>query len=808
MAAPPSGTVTFLFTDVEGSTSRLGEVGPEAYAADLARHRRMLRDAWESNDGVEIDTQGDSFFVAFARATDAVAAARAAQAALGGEPVRVRVGIHTGEPLLTSAGYVGMDVHRAARIASAGHGGQVLLSQATRDLLAHEDDIVDLGEHRLKDLTRPERIYQLGRAAFPPLRSLNRSSLPEAAHPLVGRAVEQREVTALLRRERLVTITGAGGTGKTRLALQLAAELSEEFPDGAHFVSLASLTDPNAVLPAALQALGLSEVDSAAHHRALLVLDNFEHLRDAATAVARFLRRSPGPTLLVTSRIPLHVSMEAEYPLDPLPQAAAVELFLDRAQAVRASAGPSPAVDEICRRLDGLPLALELAAARLKLLDPVALLARLDSRLSLLTRGPADMPERQQTLEATIAWSYDLLLPEAQEVFLRLSVFAGSFDLVAAEAVVEADLEELTTLVDASLLKPRGDSRFLILETIREFARARLPEQDALRLPSRHAHHYLALAEAAAPHLTGPDAGTWLARLDADQGNLRTALDWFALASPELVSRLTLALWRFWLVRGLYDEGQTAIERALRLDPSPEDHAQLLYQLGAIVISRGDTARARTIFEESLERFRELGVERGEARSLSALGHVAADAGDWNEAIGRYAEASALVRRIGDRFGLGGVLGDLATVHLRSGAPEAALPLAIESRAIQREVGNREGEALALATQGYAELGLGNLDRAHEALTESTAVAHQLGYLHGLLFSLNGLAALAYRSGDPGRARRLFTAAQALRVSMGIEHDPDDALVAGDRTAAGRGREDGADGEFDLDRAVAAALAG
>jgi predicted ATPase len=606
-----------------------------------------------------------------------------------------------------------------------------------------------------------------------------------------------------------VTITGAGGTGKTRLALQLAGELSEEFPDGTHFVSLASLTDPDAVLPVTLQALGLAEADDAANHRALLVLDNFEHLREAATAIAGFLRRSAGPTLLVTSRIPLHVSMETEYPLDPLPQAAAVELFLDRAQGVRASAGPSPEVDEICRRLDGLPLALELAAARLKLLDPVALLARLDSRLSLLTRGPADVPERQRTLEATIAWSYDLLLPETREVFLRLSIFAGSFDVVAAEAVVEADLEELTTLVDASLLKPRGDNRFLILETIREFARDRLPEQDALRLPSRHAHHYLALAEAAAPHLTGPEAGTWLARLDADHGNLRTALDWFALSSPELVTRLTLSLWRFWLVRGLYDEGQTAIERALRLEPPPADHAQLLYQLAAIVLSRGDTARGRTLFQESFERFRELGLQHGEARSLSALGHVATDAGEWDEAVSLYDQATELFRSIGDRSGLGSLLGDLATVHLRSGSPERALPLATESIAIQREVGNRQGEALALASKGYAELGLGRLDRARTALAQSTEIAHRLGYLHGLVFSLNGLGAVAFRSGDETRARSLFVAAQALRESIGIEHDPDDVLVAADRLAAGGVQHDhGGDGEFDLERAVAAALAG
>jgi predicted ATPase/class 3 adenylate cyclase len=801
----PSGTVTFLFTDVEGSTSLLGELGPSAYAAELERHHAVLRDTWGSHQGVEIDTQGDSFFVAFSRAADAVEAARAAQEILRELHVRVRMGIHTGEPLLTKDGYVGMDVHRAARIADAGHGGQVLLSHATRDLLVDEAEIVDLGEHRLKDLTRSERIYQLGLDSFPPLRSLNRSNLPEAAHPLVGRVIEQLEVEDLLRRGRLVTITGTGGTGKTRLALQIAAELLDEFPGGVHFVPLAALTDANLVLPVALQALGLSEADNA-DQRSLLVLDNFEHLLEAAPAIAGFLASSPGPTLLVTSRIPLHVSMEVEYPLDPLPQLAAVELFLDRAHTVRRSAEPSPEVEEICRRLDCLPLALELAAARLRLLDPAALLHRLDSRLSLLTRGPADLPERQRTLEATIAWSYDLLDPELQSAFLRLSVFAGSFGIEAADSVADADLETLTTLTEASLLKARGDSRFLVLETIREFARGRLPVEHAMRLPSRHAQYYLSAAEKAAPKLTRHDAEEWLAAVGADYGNFLAALDWFALEAPENVARLTIALWRFWLVRGRYEEGQRAIERALGLSPTPLEHAELQYQLGAIVISRGDTARGRAVFQDALDRFRAEGQQQGEARSLSALGHVAADAGTWSEAIVLYEGAADVFRRSGERFGLAGVLGDLANTYLRSNSPGEALPLAVESRTIQDEVGNRQGEALALAIEGYAHLGLGKLTEARHALAAGTRIAHRLGYLHGLVFSLNGLAAVAYRSGDHDRARALFEAALSLRDSMGIEHDPDDVLVAADRSElAGPGRS-ARDVDFDLELAIALAL--
>lgn len=804
MPERPSGTVTFLFTDVEGSTSLLARLEASDYAALLAAHAAILRASWTAREGVEIDTQGDSFFVAFASARDAVAAAREAQAALATGPIRVRMGIHTGEPLLTGAGYAGMDVHRAARIAAAGHGGQVLLSQATRDLL-DDDDVVDLGAHRLKDLLKPERIYQLGSQQFASLKSLNRSNLPEAAHPLVGRLIEQGELATLIRQGRLVTITGAGGTGKTRLALELAGELAEEFTDGVCFVSLASVTDPGLVVPVMSQALGLLEADQADGRDALVVLDNFEHLSVAAAGVADFLSHSPGPTLLVTSRAPLHLSMEVEYPLDPLPQAAAVELFLDRARGLQRDAEPSAIVEEICRRLDGLPLALELAAARLKLLDPSSLLARLDSRLPLLTHGPTDVPERQRTLEATIAWSYDLLAAEAKDVFSRLSVFVGTFDLDAAESVVAADLEALTTLVDASLIKSRGDSRFLMLETIREFARNRLSHDDARNLAERHAAHFVELAERAAQHLTGPDAADWLARLQSEHGNLRAALDWCVLESPELVPRLTIALWRFWLTRGYYGEGQTSIERALRFSPTSAEHPELLYQLGAIVISRGDTARGRDVFGEALRRFRDEGIRRGEARSLSALGHVATDAGEWQEAILLYEESASLCREIGDRLGLGGVLGDLATVHLRSGAPDRTLPFAMESLEIQREFGNRQGEALALATAGYAQLALGDLTGAQRILIESTGIAHQLGYLHGLMFSLNGLAAVAVANGDASRAAELFDGAEALRVSIGIEHDLDGMLVAEARASVAT--EPSGDEAVDLDRIVALALA-
>jgi len=481
----PTGTVTFLFTDVEGSTRLLHELGDE-YADVLADHRRTLREAFERHGGVEVDTQGDAFFVAFPRASDALAAARDGQAALR-EPIRVRMGLHTGEPLVTDEGYVGIDVHRAARIAAVGHGGQILVSQSTRDLVPG-DGLVDLGEHRLKDLTAPERIYQLGDEGFPPLKSLNATNLPIAANPLVGRERELDDLSALLLNSaRLVTLTGPGGTGKTRLGLQVAAELVDHFPWGVFFVPLAGVEDAELVPSTITATIGIHGLDELHDRNALVVLDNFEHLLDAAPTVATILTGAARTKVVATSRAPLRIDGEREYPVDPLPDDDALTLLTDRARAVRPTFAPDDATREICRRLDGLPLALELAASRLRSLDSNALLGRLEQRLPLLTAGRRDAPERQRTLRATIEWSYDLLDPELQRLFARLGVFA-TFAAEAAEAVADASFDHVDALVEASLLKPLSTGRFLMLETIREFALAQLRaggEADGIRL--RHA---------------------------------------------------------------------------------------------------------------------------------------------------------------------------------------------------------------------------------------------------------------------------------------------------------------------------------
>jgi predicted ATPase/class 3 adenylate cyclase len=806
MAVLPSGTVTFLFTDAEGSTALLRRLGPDAYARELEGHWRVLRETCASHNGVEVDSAGDSVFMVFSRAADAVAAAQAAQAGLERTEINVRMGLHTGEPLVTELGYIGMDVHRAARISAAGHGGQVLVSRATRSLV---EDVVflDLGEHRLKDLTHPERIYQLGAREFPALKSLNRTNLPVAGQPLVGRAVEQRELIAALRAHRLVTVTGTGGSGKTRLALQIAAELVEEHADGAFFVPLAAFSDPDLVVPAVVRVLGLAEPEAVNHADALIVLDNFEHVSGAAPNVASLLADAPGLRLLVTSTTPLHLSAEFEYPLDPLPHDAAIELFLQRAQVVHRRIEPSETVSRICRRLDGLPLALELAAARLKLLDPAALLDRLDSRLLLLTHGPRDLPERHRTLEATIAWSYDLLDQEAQTLFARLSVFADTFGLDAVEEVARGDLDTLAALVDASLVKPIGESRFLLLGTLREFAAGRLEPGDRDELAARHGTYYLELARRAEPELTGRDTRLWLAQLDADHPNLRAALD--GIAEPDRAVELTSALWRFWFVRGHFEEAQARIGHALDLNREDARRADLLYKLGAIVISRGDTEESRRLFSEALALNRSLGDQPGAARSLMALGHVDADCGEWEQARDYYEDAARLFRELGDELGVSGVLGDLASLLVRSGKAAEAVPIAEESVRLQRQLGYEQGVALGMATQAYACMGVGDLQRARLLLAESTQMAHRLGYQHGLVYCLNGLGRLAFECDDLEQAADAFGAAYRLRREIGIEHDPDDVLVAHARAAVEERLARSVDDEesaFDLSKFISASV--
>jgi predicted ATPase/class 3 adenylate cyclase len=777
----PSGTVTFLFTDVEGSTKLLHELGADAYARALAAHRQVIRQACDRHDGVEVDTQGDALFVAFATAPAALAAATELTESLASGLVRVRVGLHTGTPLLSDEGYVGVDVHRAARIAASGHGGQVLVSQATASLV--DGDLRDLGEHRFKDLLAAERVYQLGSRDFPPLRSLGRISLPVATWPILGRERELAEIRRLVAGgARLLTLTGPGGSGKTRLALQAAAELSDEFRDGTFFVALAPLREAHAVRSTVAESVGLQADDDVvgwlASRRVLLVIDNLEHLAGVAAVVAELL---VGEVVMVaTSRAPLHLSFEHELPVEPLLDDASAELFVSRA----AAGGRHIAVDEtvraVCRRLDNLPLAIELAAARTKLLSPAALLQRLAEALPLLAGGPVDLPERQRTLRATIEWSYDLLDADAQAAFRRLSVFRGSFNLDAAKGVAGAELEQLAALLDHSLLKVLRDERFFLLETLREYARERLDESgETDRLRRRHASWFVALAEETAPGLTGPDQASCLERLTDDHDNLRAVLDWAADAGEdELLLRLTGASFRFWYLRSLLGEARTRLETALatRLR-APALRERVLFGASLIAHRQGDAAAARTYATERLDVCRELDDPALTASAFIGVGLAATLEGDHRLAKDAFDRARSYAAEAGDTWADAIATLNLSDIALLEGAPERAATLAAKATRTFRELGDHATVTKALATVGTAALELGELERARSTFEEGLRVAVDLDDSESLIWHLEGLAAIAALQGDLEQAASLAGVSEAVRDETGFAPQSSEQLV-------------------------------
>jgi predicted ATPase/class 3 adenylate cyclase len=766
----PTGTVTFLFTDIEGSTRLLDELGPARYSEALTHHRRSLRDAFEQHEGVEVDTQGDAFFVAFRRAADAVAAAAEARHALDDGPIRVRMGIHTGEPLVSDEGYVGIDVHRAARIAAVAHGSQILVSETTRGLLDAHAGLRDLGQHRLKDLAEAERLYQLGEGDFPPLRTLDATNLPVAASPLVGREHELEELIGLLSNgTRLLTITGPGGTGKTRLALQVAAELVGTPRDGIFWVPLAGLSDPALVPSELAQVIGAPD-DLAGFLRGkelLILLDNFEHLVEAAPAVATLLAASRGLRMLVTSRASLHVSGEREYRLEPLPARDAAVLFAERARSVGRELTPDSTAEAICRRLDGLPLAVELAAARTKLLAPERLLERLDAALPLLTGGARDAPERQRTLRATIEWSYELLDGAGRELFECLSVFAGSFPLTAAEEVCGADLDGLAVLVDSSLLKPIGDDRFLMLETIREYALEKLAGSTrAEELRQRHASFFAALAEQAYEHRFDAEA-EWSGRLEIDNDDLRAALDWLAVKDPDRTLELAGALGWFWLSHGLLAEGRERLAAALvGSTATGRSHARALTASGAIVARHGDADQGRAQLDEGIGLWSELGDRDELASALDALGWLLVyDAADNSGSLGAFERSLELRREIGDRLGEVRALLGVCQVLVAMGDVERAESLSREL--LEMANGDPRSEHLAFHFLADCALIRGNADEAGKRYRESLQAALPLGDVIETSFEVQGVAMAAAGAGDAHRALLLAGSVEALWESLG-----------------------------------------
>jgi predicted ATPase len=757
----PVGTVTFLFTDIEGSTRLVRQFGGR-YPDVLQDHRAQLRRAFQSSGGVEMGTEGDALFYVFSTAAAAVDAALDGQTALEDGQVRVRMGLHTGEPQLTAEGYVGIDLHLAARICSAAHGGQVLLSATTRALV--DIDVRDLGDHRLKDFGAPQRLYQLGHADFPPLRTLGVSDLPLSSVPFVGRASEREAVAQLLREHRLVSLVGPGGAGKTSLALQVAADTSAEFEHGVVWVPLDTVREPELVEPAIALALGGpdSVADHLAGRRLLLVLDNFEQVVDAAAPLlSTLLSRAAGLTLLVTSREALRLAAEYEYPVPPLPQEDAVALFAQRARSITPGFRPDSDVAEICRRLDGLPLAIELAAARTRSMSTVQILDRLGARLQLLTTGARDLPERQRTLRATIDWSHDLLSHDERLLFARLSVFSGGSTLEAAEEICDASLDGLESLVSKSLVVHTRD-RIMMLETIREYAAVRFDESgDVDVLRTRHAHFFLRFAEEGALEEERQDSEARVRRLNDEHSNLRGALEHFRrVDETELEVRLVAAVWRFWFDQGRWDETTQIVQRAVALR-SGATKASVTVLQGAAWTSwrRGDDVAGINFAEEALQLSQTLGDPLLTSTSLRILGACLGDS-NRERAAAAYEESAAIAESIGDLNGLSASLNNLALVATWAGDYQRALSLFQRALTASRAWGSDRGTSISLMNLSESERKLGDYASARRHLEESFALARRLGIREVEVESLYGLAAVATSAGEHQKAAVLLGAAQ------------------------------------------------
>ncbi len=915
MSVLPTGTVTFLFTDIEGST-RLWERDAAAMQSAITRHDEILNSAIEAQGGFVFKTMGDAFCAAFATATDALQAALAAQRALHAEEweeecvILVRMALHTGVVEERDGDYFGPPLNRVARLLSAAHGGQTLLSlpaqELVRDLLPVGVELRDFGEHRLKDLARPERVYQLVAtslpADFPPLRTLESrpNNLPMQPTLLVGREREVEEVRGrLLAPEvRLLTLTGPGGTGKTRLALQAAADLLDEFEDGVFFVPLAAVTDPDHFFTEIAGALGLQERGDVSLRDALkeylgrreilLVLDNLEQILTAVPLVGELRSAAPRLKVLATSRIPLGIYGEHEYAVPPLSipdpkrlpsvkvlsQYEAVRLFIERAEAAKAdfeiTNENAPAIAEICARLDGLPLAIELAAARIKLLPPKAILTRLANRLKLLTGGAKDLPARQRTLRGAIEWSHDLLEEGERTLFARLAVFSGGRTIEAIEAICDAEgdlpvdaLDGVSSLLDKSLLRreegPEDEPRFVMLETIHEYAREKLQQSgEAEEIGRAHAQYFLALAEEAAPELTGPDQVPWTDRLEAEHDNLRAALSWSLEAGDsEAALRIGGALWRFWGVRGHFSEGRRWLSTSLaRGEAAPSSvRARALLAVGDLARRQGDYTRAEDL-EASLSLYREAEDTRGEVYALCFLGWIALDRSDLERAEGLLEESLALSREAGTARDVSVVLNALAVLEVYRGDYAHANALQEESLSLAREagdirsvanytvnlgwtaaitgkyeraetflheaqdlfweLGDRNMAALCDRLFGFVALSRNDLDRAQILSVKAIRGLQELAEAPGIDFALDVLAGVAALRGEIGKAAQLWGAAMATREANNIPWLPEERAMIEPHIDAARTRLDEAvwreewekGRSMTLDQAVGYALGG
>ena len=790
----PTGTLTLLFTDIEGSTHLLQQLGSR-YAEMLRECRRLLRAAFQEWHGYEVDTQGDAFFVVFERATDAIMAAAASQQALKSAVwpdeaiVRVRMGIHTGELQTTEEGYIGLDVHRAARIMSVAHGAQVLLSEATSELvvteLPEELRLKDLGAYRLKDIAGITRLFQLVipglLAEFPPLSTSGQQrplqNIPSLTTSFVGREREINTISTQLRRSdvRLLTLIGTAGVGKTRLALQVATTFTHYFEDGICFVALEQYNDADEVVSAVAQALGIQQGrgDSLIEQvketlqgvSILLVLDNFEQVLPARVKVADLLASCPNLKVLVTSREVLHLQAEQIFEVSPLPlpapehlvdlqalsKNASVSLFLQRAQAVSPDFRLTPAnatyVAGICTRLDGIPLAIELAAARTRHFSPQVLFTQLEKGLTILSGKALDAPTRQQTLQGAIAWSYDLLGSEEQRVFRRFAVFVNGATLTAIESVcmsVESPsknvLQVLEDLVDKSMVhqdREHDEPRFWLLQTLREFGLERLSEAGELEsTKTAHSTYFFSWVEQIAPLLLGAEQADWLDRLSREYENVRVALEWMldeasmGTGRAEQALQLCIALMGFWEIRGFIAEGLAFIERALALarNAEPSIRAMALHYAGFLALMQDDSMRAEEFLRESQLQFRESGDKVGMANILRLQGNLAMMKNNYKIARRLLEETLHIYETLGDIQKTIGTRNTLAQVAISQGDYSKARSLLEENLASYRILGEQYRTAYPLYHMALALfLSREDLAKARELAEESLILFRAVG---------------------------------------------------------------------------------